>query len=398
MRIEQERGAAAFVEGRLRPGLVVSGETFARMRVEWDTLLDASGAAVFNAWEWLYPWYRRIHPERRLHLLTARDASGRLVGLMPLCLEVCGLPGLEVRRLAFLGESHVGSDYLDVLAVRGLEEPVAQLFARALWEARREWDVLDLADVAEDSPTVRIFEEAFLGFEVRRTARNICPFEPLPAEPFESFLKRTARRSNYLRRRRWLEQQSGYRIERVERPSELAAPLSSFFELHARRWEAEGGSQGIRGPRVEAFHRDATYLLAERGQLRLYTMKVGTQAVASVYALLHRGKFIYYQSGYEPAWKDKSVGLVLVGETFRDSLAARLVEYDFLRGTEAYKADWTSHERRTVALRIFPREGRGAWLDRLEAAARYARQVARRVLPARVVQELRRLRGMPSSW
>lgn len=393
MRCEREFGAAPVEEGRLRIDLVTGGEVLAGMRGEWDALLDESGAGVFNAWEWLYPWLRRIGHDRRPYLLAARDGEGRLVGLLPLGLEVRRVLGLEIRRLAFLGESRVGSDYLDVVAARGLEGAVARAFARALRQARGEWDVLDLTDIVHGSPTLPIFEELFAGdFNVRRTERHTCPFEPLGPEPFEAFLRRTARRDNYLRRRRWLERQPGYRIERAERPGELAGPLSSFFHLHALRWAREGGSQGISGPAVESFHRDATYLLAERGQVRLYTMKVGGQAVASVYAILHRDKFIYYQSGYDPAWRSKSVGLVLVGETFRDSLAAGLSEYDFLHGTEAYKADWTSRQRKTVALRIHQGEGRGAWLDRAEEAGRALRGLARSVLPARAVEGIRRLR------
>ena len=78
-------------------------------------------------------------------------------------------------------------------------------------------------------------------------------------------------------------------------------------------------------------------------------MKVGGQAVASVYGILHRDTFIYFQSGYDPEWRNRSVGLVLVGETFKDAIEAGLTEYDFLRGTETYKSDWTTKQRRTVS-------------------------------------------------
>ena len=197
---------------------------------------------------------------------------------------------------------------------------------------------------------------------MRIRRRHTCPFEPLVAgEDFDTFLRRTGRRDNYLRRRRWLKRQPGYRVEREERPEALGGPMAEFFRLHALRWAGDGGSQGIRGPGVEAFHRDASQLLAERGKLRLYTMRVGGAAVASVYAVLDRGELIYFQSGYDPAWRPRSVGLVLVGETFQDALRQGLSEYDFLRGTEAYKADWTTRARTTVGLRAFPQlRARGA--------------------------------------
>ncbi|WP_426751625.1 GNAT family N-acetyltransferase [Myxococcus sp. Y35] len=377
----------------LEVGAVGSLSTLARMREEWDALLDASDAGPFNAWEWLYPWCRRIAAARRPLVLTARDRTGALVGLMPLGVEYLGVTGVPVRRLSFLGETHVGSDYLDIVARRGREREVAGVFARMLHALRDEWDVLDLSDLREGSPTVDVLRETFAAQDVRVTPRYVCPYDTLsPGEPFEAFLKRTGRRDNFLRRRKWLEKQEGYRIERTDAPGELAAPLTDFFRLHSARWAADGGSQGIKGTGVEAFHRDATQFLAERGRLRMYTMKVGGRAVASVYGILHRNSFVYFQSGYDPAWRNRSVGLVLVGETFRDAIDAGLTEYDFLRGTETYKSDWVSKQRRTVSVRVHAGTWEGRWFSQSEALARGLRDCAKAVMPDTLVEKVRRLR------
>ncbi|WP_253910668.1 GNAT family N-acetyltransferase, partial [Pyxidicoccus fallax] len=362
-------------------------------RAEWDALLDASEAGPFNAWEWLYPWCRRIATDRRPLVLTARDRSGALVGLMPLCVEYRSVAGVPVRRLSFLGETHVGSDYLDVVAKRGQEKDVARHFARMLYALRDEWDVLDLTDLREGSPTVDVLREVFPSGDVRVAERYVCPYDTLdPKEPFDAFLKRTGRRDNFLRRRKWLEKQEGYRIERTEAPGELAAPLTDFFRLHSARWASDGGSQGIKGTGVEAFHRDATQLLAERGRLRMYMMKVGGRAVASVYGILHRRSFIYFQSGYDPEWRNRSVGLVLVGETFRDALASGMTEYDFLRGTETYKSDWVTKQRQTVSVRVHGESWAGRWFTRSEELAREVRNGAKAVMPDTLVEKVRRFR------
>nr|WP_274622774.1 GNAT family N-acetyltransferase [Myxococcus fulvus] len=378
---------------RLDVSAVGSLSALAGMRAEWDALLDASDAGPFNAWEWLYPWCRRIAPQRRPLVLTARDAAGTLVGLLPLGLETRRVAGVPVRRLGFLGETHVGSDYLDVVARRGLERDVAESFARMLVALREEWDVLDLTDLREDSVTVDVLREVFHGHDVRLSERYVCPYDVLdPREPFDAFLRRTGRRDNYLRRRKWLEKQEGYRIERTEAPGELAGPMTDFFRLHSARWAEDGGSQGIKGTGVEAFHRDATQWLAERGRLWLYTMKVGGKAVASVYGIVHGNRFVYFQSGYDPEWRNRSVGLVLVGESFKDALAAGLTEYDFLRGTETYKSDWVSKQRRTVSVRVHSGTKSGQWYSHAEELARKARNAAKQVLPGTWVEKVRRLR------
>jgi CelD/BcsL family acetyltransferase involved in cellulose biosynthesis len=374
--------------------IIRQSSVFAQMHGEWDELLDASDAGIFNSWEWLYSWYRQLGADRALRILAARAPDGRLLGLMPLGLETRRVAGRRVRRLAFLGETHVGSDYLDIVARRGYEKVVAWAFAGALREQRVGWDVLDLLDFDAQSPTLPVLREAFGSptYTVRSTDRSCCPFEEFAAsETFPVFLRRTRRRENYLRRLKWLEQQPGYRIEIVTDPARLETTLPEFFRLHALRWAPDGGSEAITSRKVEAFHRDATRLLAERGRLALYMMRVGDQALAAVYGIIHRGTFIYYLSGYDPAWASKSVGLVLIGETFKDSLAAGLHAYDFLSGSESYKADWTTQQHQTIALRIHPTHGVGGWLTREEHARQAVRTFMKKNLPVGWTEKLRHL-------
>jgi CelD/BcsL family acetyltransferase involved in cellulose biosynthesis len=362
---------------------------FAAMRPEWSELLACSNAGVFCSWEWLYPWFWRLGSGRQLELLAARDESGQLIGLMPLCLERRTFFGRALRRLSFLGDERVGSEYLDVIARSGCEQWIAAEFAAAIRD-RPDWDLLDLRDLREGSATLASFREALASndFKVRVYDRCVCPYEEFRSrEGFDAFLRRTARRDNYLRRRRWLEAQPGFQVDREGDPARLSLPLAELFRLHSLRWA--GDSDGIAGSDVEGFHREAAVLLAECGRIRLYTLKVAGRALASVYAIVHRSKFIFYQSGFDPGWANRSVGLVLLAETFRDCIESGFGEYDFLRGTEPYKLDWTSLRRRTVALRAFRKGGIGEWLERRERASAVLRGLAKDLLPERWVEGLR---------
>jgi CelD/BcsL family acetyltransferase involved in cellulose biosynthesis len=308
--------------------------------------------------------------------------------------------GRSIRRVAFLGETYVGSEYLDIIVRHGYEEAISHALISALRDSRAGWDMLDLVDMDSQSPSLPMLRDIFPSdeYEMQITPRSSQPYETFePGETFDSFLRKTSRRENYLRRRKWLEKQPGYRIERVRDPALLAGPLTDLMRLHALRWEVEGGSDAIKGPSIEAFHRDATRLLAERGQLCMYTMKLGDKALASVYGIIYHDKFIYYLPGWDPAWRDKSVSLVLIGETFRDAFDMGLREYDFLSGPETYKSDWVSKTRHSLAVRIYRKGSAGSLLARQESARRKARDLAKRAMPQRLLERLRYLRQKRSN-
>ena len=93
---------------------------------------------------------------RRPLVFTARDRSGALVGLLPLGFELRRVLGRLVGRLAFLGETHIGSDYLDVVARRGQEEAVTRAFAHALRDPGSEpEDPCEAARVSATAVTQR---------------------------------------------------------------------------------------------------------------------------------------------------------------------------------------------------------------------------------------------------
>jgi CelD/BcsL family acetyltransferase involved in cellulose biosynthesis len=368
---------------------------FASLRREWSDLLDRSSAGIFNSWEWLYPWYRRLGSDRQLYILTAREEDRRLVGLLPLCVESRMSLGRKLRRLAFLGETHVCGDYMDVVALPERHEAVVEAFAVYLQQSQGTWDVLDLADIDSQSPTLALLQSSFAAPEYVSELRPgfVCPIMTFqPGETFEDFLRGSSRRDNYRRRRKQLEKQPGFSVECIEDPVELAQPFSEFLRLHAMRWSGEGGSDGIVGDEVEAFHRDATALLAERGKLRLFVLRAGGKAVASLYALRHRDTLSYYQAGRDPEWQNMSVGLVMLVETFKRAIEEGATTYDFLRGEEPYKAEWKSGQREIVGLRIYPRGGKGSNLENQERLVASARKMVKQLLPTSVLERVRRVK------
>src|SRR5918996_3361439 len=105
---ESDAAAGPLPAESLRGELIRDPRAFASMRAEWSALLEESDAAIFNGWDWLYPWYRRIAPSVDPWVLAARDHAGRLHGILALAREERRLGPARMRRLCFLRAQLVG--------------------------------------------------------------------------------------------------------------------------------------------------------------------------------------------------------------------------------------------------------------------------------------------------
>jgi CelD/BcsL family acetyltransferase involved in cellulose biosynthesis len=194
---------------------------------------------------------------------------------------------------------------------------------------------------------------------------------------------------------RWLERQPGYALEVVSDPGGAREAIDDFLRLHHLRWDAEGGSYGIPRGAAEEFHREVAPLLARRGWLKLWRMRLDGRSIAAVYGIELKGRFYYYQSGMDPALAARSPGLVLIGKTIEDAYARGLTDYDFLRGTEAHKLDWATDRRELAALRAWAPGLRAEAAHAAEGVLKVARDAARAVAPGSLWTALRRARR---SW
>ena len=293
------------------------------LRDEW-TELAAKAGNIFSSWEWASTWwghYGRGHGHG-LMLYACRDATGRLVGLLPLCRG--SIRG--VRTIRFIG--HGVSDQLGPVCARADRPAVARALRRVLADARG-WD----AFIAERLPA-RDGWSALL--PAHRVLREPSPTLNLRGQTWEGFL--AARTPNFRqqvrRRERKLERERGLRFRLATDPDRLDDDMTTLFELHAARWGDESRSfVGTRG----RFHRDFAAHALRQGWLRLWFAELEGSPAAAWYGMRFGRDDYFCQSGRDPREEAWSVGFVLLSHTIREAFGAGQDTYRLLRGGETYK-------------------------------------------------------------
>jgi Acetyltransferase (GNAT) domain len=236
---------------------------FASLQKEWGELYETCPSATpFQSWEWLYSWWEAYGGAYDLRLITIRDESGLLVGLLPLMVRRRPSFG----RLLLLGGdkmtlySDVMTPYKDILIREDWEEPVARAGARAL-EEMGGWRVADLQELMPHSAIWELFRH----WDGPKTSVPITDYVLIRAsswdEPLFSLSKNARKAARRTLRRA---EQDGVRCEPAAlEDAERAA--RTLVELHRELWRGRRIDPEDLTPRYEAFMRAAARRMTARG-------------------------------------------------------------------------------------------------------------------------------------
>jgi len=354
---------------------------FRTFEQEWDELLEASDSrCVFLTWAWLFTWWKHLAEDRLLHILIVRRGK-KLIALAPFCLRPRNLARARpLPVLEFLGSGFAGSDYLDVIVRRGSRAEACEALSSHLAESRLaiKWTNLKLGENAAADVLAGLREEGWTAAEIRT---NTCPFIPLSGATWESYLASLSadHRYNFNRKLRRLNQNYAVRFEQADTRERCRETTDLLIAQHNTRWQARGGSDAFHTASLVAFHREWTQLALERGWLRLYVLRLNEQPAACLYGLLYREIFYFYQSSFDAAYTQSSVGLISMGLAIRRAIDEGAEEYDLLHGSEAYKSHWSRDSRDLVRQEAFPPGALGAFSRRWVELGRASRALARRM-------------------
>lgn len=364
---------------------------FSRLAGEWNDLFRRSNPEnIFLSHGWLFTWWKHFG-KGELSAITVRDSGGRLVAVAPFYIARTSA-GLGARRLGFLGDKHVGSDYLSVLADAEFGLAAMEEIARILFANRHRWDYIELRDTP-DSPLMTALTARLRGRGLRvfETDRRVCRYIPLPPT-FEKYLAGigTGLRSNYRRRWRALQHEHQAECAAISSVAELKQRFPDLLRLHRMRFEQRAAESAFLAPGVPEFHAEVMRVLAEQGFVRLFLLEAGGEAIAALYGFSVGGTFQFYQCGMHPGWVRYGLGQVLIGNAIEQSIAAGHATFDFLRGDESYKTGWADCAHQNITLRFFdqrPASVAARWGLRISAAmhdvlrgvARNAKDVSARV-------------------
>ncbi len=367
-------------------------ESFQALETEWDRLgTEARLDSIFLTHSWLCEWWRVYGANKTLCVLQV-DAPTGTVALAPFAIT---RDRNGIRRLVFMGSGHILPGHLDILALPDYRRQVASAVWYFFWKHRHAWDLVDLTDLASDSPLRIVIEQAAPQARVRVAVRmsSLSPYAVLPDsfEAYVSSLGAATRKRLHYNRHRLLRAMPDVQFCRVRTVSELDSAFKALVRLHQARWTARGEPGSFARPGFKAFHTAAARAGLANGSLRMYYLRFANEIAAVLYCYRAGSRVCYYTSGFDERWTKYSVGAVLLAYVLEQSIAEGAREFDFLQGVEDYKRHWATGARENCRVLIGAPHLRGKLAWTREQSTSALRAWAKHILPRETVLRLRRL-------
>ena len=372
-----------------------SADAFEALAAEWNELLGrARHRNAFLKHQWMSAWWRLIgaaSPSRQLFVLLARDVGGTLTGVLPLYRETHGQGPLRRRTLHLLGSWPEAPEHLDAIVQESAVALVIDALIAGLESLRSEYDAIELLDLAEKSllqPALARWAGG-AGHACRSWVWQECPYILLEGS-FDKYMMTLTQKHRYKVRLFGKRLAAAHKVEFevASEPAQVGPALEEMFRLHAMRWTLKTDDvSGFDDPAVHAFHRSAAETLVADDAIRIFLLRCDGRAVAACYCLHYDGRLYFFQPGFDPDFRKLHVGKVLLGRVIEYCYKNGMREFDFLRGTEEYKFDWTERKRPTIACNI----ALSPWSKAVHATrdAQRRLEVQRMALRRRIVTRLK---------
>jgi CelD/BcsL family acetyltransferase involved in cellulose biosynthesis len=237
------------------------------------------------------------------------------------------------------------TDYQDLLTAPQ-EERAAWESVLAFGQASR-WTRIELVGIREDSATVPVLGELFgkNGWQETRTNWDVSPYLCLPSS-WDEYLQGLGKKDRHELRRKFrrLEGSGAVRYEVFDRwTDETANAMESFLDLMGK--SGDDKAMFLTDER-RAFMNTMSQITADAGALRLCFLEIDGVRTSATMSFADGDRWLLYNSGYDPEYRQQSVGVLLKAWTIRYAIENGFREYDFLRGAEPYKYDLGGQDRK----------------------------------------------------
>lgn len=354
---------------------IKSDDAFRSLEEKWTSLLSESKlSSPFLTWQWMYRWWlnykNKYETPPQLLIITAAENEAKLDFILPLFIRVNTRYGIKFKQIKLLGTDFESSDYLDIICRPDFaSDKIRKIFnSPQIKDIFNAMDMLSFNNLKSSSRLYKLRDQLFSGISktIHSGITSTCPYLPLP-ENEDALLKSVSKnmKSSLRRTRNKIKKDESFKMYLVENEAELPDLIKALFELHHLRFSDQNKATKFIYEVRGAFHTEMSRYFLNTDILKFFVVTFNDQPIGMLYCLEYNKRLMYMQAGFDPKFAKYALGNQLILFAVNYAIDHNCVEFDFMRGSEAYKYKWTNKVRYLYKLE-YARSVKGRFLLQLE--------------------------------
>ena len=294
---------------------------------EWDDVFNSfSYNRIFQSPKVKKIWWKYFGKDNLYKILVITYSNNKLISPLKVQGKTCSFIGSTD---LFDYQDLIYSNYQDIDL--GLEKLVNFISNDLSVEK------LIFNSIPDNSPTIKKMSKYLEqnNWQVDLTEEDVSPRISLPST-FDEYLSSLSKKNRHEIRRKLRRLDKIKDVEEYEfsKYQDIKDNLDDFFKL--LRMSSDEKKEFMNLSR-ENFFRDLSLELSFQNQTRLRFLDIENKRVATSLSFVTKGTKYLYNSGYDPEYRDLSVGVLNHIFAIKNSISEKNKVFDFMRGDEVYK-------------------------------------------------------------
>ena len=320
----------------------------------WNkTIEKATTNNVFLTYEWLTCWLQIYATDGNQFIICIKE-NDSVIALAPLIIVRHNELGVPLRRLQFIG--YRSCDYIDFIIIKDKEECMELIF-EYVNKNNHKWDYGEFLHLSEESDNLDYIRKTLISrnqwFKLRKDC--ISPFIMIQSD-IETFLKhkKSGLRYDLKKGEKDLENLGKLAFSKITNQKDALNELPTFFDLLSKREELVG-RQGTHQSKKELQEIFKLYIADDNmwGSINFCKLSIDNKSIAYHFGFEYNKKLYFYKPTFDIIYLRQSPGKLLIKKLIEYAYENDFDEFDFLRGDEPYKFQWTKEYRDSYALFFF---------------------------------------------
>ncbi len=321
----------------------------------WNAILSQAENANFQlVYEWSSSWWEVFGSDKKLMLLTVRDANN-ILAIAPLMIinPTRGRTGLNPRICTFIGDGL--TDYHDFLTVKERRKEAIESIIEYLLKYKDSWDLIHLRNIPAVSPNLEALRTLIKSAELPYIFRvNIqCPYIQIDS-CWDDYYRRLSNkfRQGLRRRERILGEIGDVEYESMK-DNDVEQVMDVARSIHVKRQQSLKRKSWFNDVHRYKFASLILDRFLKREWLHVSFLKVRGRIISYRLGFAFNQVAYAWNTSFDPEFMNFGAGQLMYRHWIHDCFEREYREVNFMVGSEPHKLRWTNLMRPNYEIFVF---------------------------------------------